>query len=74
VFWMITLISLKTKVGGRVQKSFFEVSEKDGRSEVRFTQVGLVPDHECFDRCPNAWGPYRTTSSDAGRVRRLSEC
>ena len=36
----------------------FEVSEKDGKTEVRFTHVGLVPEYECFDVCSNAWGTY----------------
>jgi uncharacterized protein YndB with AHSA1/START domain len=36
----------------------FDLSEKDGGTEVRFTHVGLVPDYECFDVCENAWGSY----------------
>jgi hypothetical protein len=36
----------------------FDLSEKDGATEVRFTHVGLVPDYECFDVCFNAWGVY----------------
>ena len=34
----------------------FEISERQGKTEVRFTHVGLVPQHECFDTCSNAWG------------------
>ena len=33
----------------------FEISAKDGKTDVRFTHVGLVPQYECFDRCSNAW-------------------
>jgi hypothetical protein len=40
----------------------FEVSEKDGRTELRFTHVGLVPADECFDICSDAWGSYITHS------------
>lgn len=36
----------------------FELSEKDGATEVRFTHAGLVPAYECFDVCSNAWGFY----------------
>ncbi|TDD33036.1 SRPBCC domain-containing protein [Actinomadura sp. KC06] len=36
----------------------FEISEKDGGAEVRFTHVGLVPQYECYDVCINAWGGY----------------
>jgi uncharacterized protein YndB with AHSA1/START domain len=36
----------------------FEISEKDGGSEVRFTHLGLVPRYECYDVCSNAWSGY----------------
>jgi len=36
----------------------FEISDKDGGAEVRFTHVGLVPQYECYDVCSNAWGGY----------------
>jgi len=40
----------------------FEISPKDGQTEVRFTHVGLVPAYECYDVCANAWGGYITSS------------
>jgi hypothetical protein len=39
-------------------KISFEISEKDGRTLIRFTHHGLVPQHECFDICSNAWTKY----------------
>jgi hypothetical protein len=36
----------------------FDLSEREGATEVRFTHIGLVPDYECFDVCRNAWGLY----------------
>ncbi|HYM21017.1 MAG TPA: SRPBCC domain-containing protein [Candidatus Kapabacteria bacterium] len=39
-------------------KIIFEVSRKDNKTEIRFTQLGLVPEYECFDICSNAWGSY----------------
>jgi hypothetical protein len=36
----------------------FEIAEKDGRTEVRFTHQGLVPQYECYAICQEAWTNY----------------
>jgi len=33
----------------------FDISEKDGKTEVVFTQVGLVPSYECYKACHDGW-------------------
>jgi uncharacterized protein YndB with AHSA1/START domain len=40
----------------------FELVPRDGRTEVRFAHIGLVPEQECFDLCSNSWGFYLRTS------------
>jgi hypothetical protein len=40
----------------------FDISQEGGRTKVRFTHVGLVPEFECFGECSNAWGYYINTS------------
>lgn len=37
----------------------FEISSReDGRTELRFTHVGLVPELECYEVCHKSWGFY----------------
>ena len=39
-------------------KMSFEISQKDNKTVLRFTHLGLVPDYECYDICTDAWGNY----------------
>jgi hypothetical protein len=43
-------------------KITFDISKRDGKTEVRFTHMGLVPQIECYDGCSNAWGSYINNS------------
>jgi hypothetical protein len=36
----------------------FEIARKGGKTELRFTHVGLVPAFECYGGCSGAWGFY----------------
>lgn len=39
-------------------KISFEITETDGKTQIRFTHIGLVPAHECYQICENAWTGY----------------
>jgi len=36
----------------------FDLTGRGGGTEVRFTHVGMLPDHECYDVCSKAWDYY----------------
>jgi len=36
----------------------FEIAKEGGKTELRFTHVGLVPTIECYGKCAVAWGFY----------------
>jgi activator of Hsp90 ATPase-like protein len=40
----------------------FDISKTGGKTEVRFTHRGLVPDFECFGSCSSAWAFYINSS------------
>jgi len=43
-------------------KIIFEITEKDNKTQLQFTQLGLVPDYECYEICRDAWSNYIKTS------------
>ncbi len=40
----------------------FEISSKGGKTEIRFSHIGLVPEYECYDACSEGWSFYINTS------------
>ena len=39
-------------------KIIFELSQKDDKTQIRFTHQGLVPQYECFEVCKDAWSIF----------------
>jgi hypothetical protein len=39
-------------------KIIFEITEKDKKTQIQFTHLGLVAQYECFDVCSIAWSQY----------------
>lgn len=39
-------------------KIVFEIDYKDNKTQLQFTQEGLVPQYECYDMCSDAWHNY----------------
>jgi hypothetical protein len=65
VVWLVTdskLTFVKDESEWTGSKIIFDISQQDGKTQVRFTQLGLVPEVECYSGCSNAWGGYITNS------------
>ncbi|MXV50132.1 SRPBCC domain-containing protein [Pedobacter sp. HMF7647] len=39
-------------------KVVFEITEKDGKTQLKFTHYGLVPEYECYEACRQGWTNY----------------
>lgn len=65
VVWLVTESSInfvKDKNEWVNTKIIFDIVEKDGKTQIRFTHEGLTPQAECYDACSNAWTGYITDS------------
>ena len=61
VVWLVTENYFKftqDKTEWTGTKPTFEILEKDGKTALRFTHFGLVPEYECFEICRDAWTNY----------------
>jgi hypothetical protein len=61
VVWLVTdskLNFVEDKQEWTNTKIIFEIAEKDGKTQVLFTHVGLVPQVECYDGCTKGWDQY----------------
>jgi hypothetical protein len=59
VVWHVTdaeLTFVKDKTEWIGTDIVFEIARKAGKTELRFTHVGLVPAFECYGGCSGAWG------------------
>jgi len=65
VVWHITesqINFVKDKAEWKGTDVVFDITRKGDKTELRFTHVGLVEEHECFGACVQGWEFYIGTS------------
>jgi hypothetical protein len=61
VVWLITdsaLSFLQKQEEWTGTKVVFDISQKNGKTQLAFTHEGLTPQIECYDSCAPAWSQY----------------
>ena len=61
IVWAVTdcyLHWLKDKTEWKDTKVVWEIFEKNNSTQVNFTQIGLVPEIECYASCIKGWDQY----------------
>lgn len=49
---------IKDKTEWVNSKLIFDISTENGKTKVKFTHEGLLPEHECYNVCEDAWTSY----------------
>ncbi|HEY4195088.1 MAG TPA: SRPBCC domain-containing protein [Mucilaginibacter sp.] len=61
VVWLVTnsyLSFLDNKNEWTGTEICFEISQKDGKTQMHFTHLGLVPESECYTDCFKGWNYF----------------
>jgi hypothetical protein len=61
IVWLVTesqLNFVKAKDEWTNTKIVFEIADKGGKTQIKFTHAGLVPGVECYNGCSSAWTQY----------------
>jgi len=61
VVWLVTdskLTFLEDESEWTGAEIIFDITKEGDKTQVRFTQTGLVPEVECYNSCSNAWTGY----------------